>query len=214
MLKLPERLGQKLLAAGYRVTKEPLSEDAGLELIRHADNAYLYRENGTVPRIYVVPTVRLASTDEEALSLIGSGLFDPLQVAVVTTDEPSPSIEPVAENLATTLSASADYLHYGSDRLTARVAANAAAMVVFSEMYYPGWRATVDGMPVTVWNVNYAFRGIVIHEGIHTIEMTFRSQAYEEGMQVSLVTAALIFISNVVIYLLTFNKPGQRRITS
>ena len=66
------------------------------------------------------------------------------------------------------------------------------------------------GDPVSLWNINYAFRGIVVEEGIHTIEMTFRLRIHEAGLRVTLVTAALLFISYLVTSLLIFRKAGQR----
>ncbi len=47
-------------------------------------------------------------------------------------------------------------------------------MVVFSETYYPGWRATVDGRPARIYEAYGVLRGVVVDGGKHRIEMRYR----------------------------------------
>ena len=44
-----------------------------------------------------------------------------------------------------------------------------AGVAVFSEIYYPGWTATIDGQPVEVARVNYVLRALRIPAGRHEI---------------------------------------------
>ena len=47
-------------------------------------------------------------------------------------------------------------------------------MAVFSEIYYPGWTATIDGKPVEVARVNYVLRALRVPAGHHEIVLAFR----------------------------------------
>jgi hypothetical protein len=47
-------------------------------------------------------------------------------------------------------------------------------MVVLSENWFPGWRATVDGAPVQIHAAYSALRGVVVERGGHRIEMRYR----------------------------------------
>ena len=58
-------------------------------------------------------------------------------------------------------------LRYTSDNSKAGVA-------VFSEIYYPGWTATIDGQPVEVARVNYVLRALRVPAGRHEIVFSFR----------------------------------------
>ena len=64
-------------------------------------------------------------------------------------------------------------LSYEPNRLTYEVSTQKGGVVVFSENYYPGWTATVDGEPVEVGRVNYILRAIKVKPGKHKVELAF-----------------------------------------
>jgi len=47
-------------------------------------------------------------------------------------------------------------------------------MLILSDTYYPGWRATVDGKPVQVQEMDYALRGVAVPKGHHDIRYRYR----------------------------------------
>jgi hypothetical protein len=47
-------------------------------------------------------------------------------------------------------------------------------MVVLSDTFYPGWRATVDGKAVPVQEVDFAIRGVLVPKGHHDIRYRYR----------------------------------------
>lgn len=46
--------------------------------------------------------------------------------------------------------------------------------VVFSEIYYPGWTATIDGQPLELGRANYVLRTAYVPAGKHTIKMEYK----------------------------------------
>lgn len=63
--------------------------------------------------------------------------------------------------------------NYEPNRIAYDVYSGKGGVIVFSEIYYPGWKATVDGLPVEVGRVNYILRAINVSAGSHKVEMTF-----------------------------------------
>ena len=49
-------------------------------------------------------------------------------------------------------------------------------VVVFSEIYYPEWQATIDGQPVDIARADYVLRVMNIPAGEHTICLLYTSR--------------------------------------
>lgn len=49
-------------------------------------------------------------------------------------------------------------------------------MVVFSEIYYPGWTCTIDGTETEIARADYVLRAVRIPAGKHTVVMSFDPQ--------------------------------------
>jgi hypothetical protein len=67
--------------------------------------------------------------------------------------------------------------HYEPNALTYQVESEQGGVVVFSEIYYPGWQATIDGEKAEIARANYVLRALEMPAGSHTVEMTFDPQS-------------------------------------
>ena len=66
---------------------------------------------------------------------------------------------------------------------------------VFSEMYYGnGWIASIDGKELEINRVNYAFRGLEIPAGKHTVSFKFEPQVVKTGSTIALITSILVLL--------------------
>lgn len=63
-------------------------------------------------------------------------------------------------------------------------------MVILSDAFYPGWKATLDGRRVAIHEVYGGIRGVVTPAGRHVIEMHYRPMSVYAG---AILTAAGIF---------------------
>ena len=63
----------------------------------------------------------------------------------------------------------AKVVSYEPNSLTYDVSSKNGGVLVFSEIYYKGWTATVDGEPVEIGRVNYVLRAINIKGGKHKV---------------------------------------------
>ena len=62
---------------------------------------------------------------------------------------------------------------YEPNRLNYTIESAKGGVVVFSEIYYPGWTATVDGQEVELGRVNYVLRAMRIDGGRHEVVLSF-----------------------------------------
>jgi hypothetical protein len=132
----------------------------------------LLRNRRALSRAWCVPQV-LQIDSVEALKAIRTGrlpdntAFDPFRTVMV---EPDVSGRP---NLRTSDGAVGMVV---ADTRHRRYAVNASApcMLVLSEVYYPWWRASIDGEPAELLRVNYAMTGIAVPQGSHIIRLSIR----------------------------------------
>ena len=88
----------------------------------------------------------------------------------------------------------ADELHYETSSAT-------GGIVIFSEIYYPGWQATIDGKPLELGRADYVLRAAYVPAGKHKICMTFRPasvKATETVAYAALILIVLGFIYTIV----------------
>ena len=86
---------------------------------------------------------------------------------------------------------------YEPNELTYTVQSQKGGIVVFSEIYYPGWTATVDGTDVPVGRVNYILRAINVKPGQHTVVLTFKPQTVNNTETAAYVAYLLIVLAIV-----------------
>jgi hypothetical protein len=64
--------------------------------------------------------------------------------------------------------------------------------LVFSEVYYPGWRAFVDGEEQEMLRADYAFRAIRLGPGTHKVEIRYTPLYFRIGLLLSLAGLGLV----------------------
>ncbi len=83
---------------------------------------------------------------------------------------------------------------YMSNSLKYDVNSSKGGVIVFSEVYYPGWTATVDGRPAELGRVNYLLRAVNVAPGRHTVELTFHPRSVTVTETVAYVSYAVLLL--------------------
>ena len=97
---------------------------------------------------------------------------------------------------------------YEPNRLTYDVNSGKGGVLVFSEIYYPGWTATVDGEAVELGRVNYILRAINIAPGQHQVELAFFPKSV--NMTETIAYIAFVLLLLVLVYVI-FNQIKQKK---
>ena len=84
---------------------------------------------------------------------------------------------------------------YEPNELTYTVESQKGGIVVFSEVYYPGWTATVDGTDTPVGRVNYILRAINVKPGKHTVVLTFKPASVKNTETAAYVAYLLLVLA-------------------
>ena len=83
---------------------------------------------------------------------------------------------------------------YEPNELQYDVESGKGGVIVFSEIYYPGWTATVDGQPAQLGRVNYVLRAMRIEPGSHKVVLTFKPKSVDTTETIAYVGYLLILI--------------------
>ncbi len=83
---------------------------------------------------------------------------------------------------------------YEPNQLTYEVETGNGGVVVFSEIYYPGWTATVDGEEQELGRVNYVLRALNVKPGKHEVVLSFFPKSIDRTETVAYVTYALLLL--------------------
>ncbi len=77
---------------------------------------------------------------------------------------------------------------YGPEHIRIRVTTDGPRWLVIADAWYPGWRATLDGAPVSVFRANLAFRAVAIESGgEHVIDLVFLPATQQLGAVLSVI---------------------------
>ena len=178
-----------LLNAGFvlaNVALPPPYEPVGGE-----DGLTLYRNPDVLPRFFLVTASERYATPEEGRARLLAADFDPatrvLLPATGTAPLPAASAPGVASSPGRV-----EVVSRSAHAIRLRVTTPQDAILVSSEVYYPGWTTRVDGADAPTLLVDTAFRGTVVPAGTHEVEMVYVPRSFRIGAGVSL--AALLVV--------------------
>ena len=87
---------------------------------------------------------------------------------------------------------------YAPNQLTYEVKSATGGVMVFSEIYYPEWTATVDGKPVEIGRADYVLRALKVDKGQHQVMLTFDPKSVKQTETVAY--AAYVVLLLVVLF--------------
>jgi Bacterial membrane protein YfhO len=169
----------------YLTSFWPFGPAANLTLLGVYGGAFLYRNDDFLPRAYLVDQVITAPDDATALERLMSDAFDPRRSVLLDANTPPPNyIAGPAEGAG-----SVDVVSYTVDTAELNVRAQRDALVVFSDSYYPGWQAEVDGRPTPIYRANITQRAVTVPAGKHRVCFRFKPLSVRIGFWVSFASA-------------------------
>jgi hypothetical protein len=171
-----------LLNVHYLIAKKDVQLDWGkFALVFDGDpKLNVYQNRRARPRAFVVGQARGVPDHATAWNAIHAPDFDPAVTAIVEGAAP-----------ATGGRGEVTEIQPGPNRLALRVNTDGPALLVVSQVWYPGWRVYMDGQPqVAPLRVDYLFQGVALPAGSHAVELRFEPAGWQLGWALAGVTGA------------------------
>ena len=142
---------------------------------------------------WFVKAIKYVNTaDEEMLAL--DSLHSKDTVVIDKREQQKVTISPIFDS-----SASIKLVKNLNDEIIYQSSATTNQFAVFSEIYYPkGWKAYVDDKETPIVKVDYAFRGVNLPAGNHTIKFEFAPSSYTLGNTLNLAAGVISILSLLI----------------
>ena len=88
---------------------------------------------------------------------------------------------------------------YEPNQLTYDVNSGKGGVIVFSEIYFPGWTALVDGEECELGRVNYVLRALQVKPGKHQVVLSFKPKSIDRTETVAYVAYAVLLLIVVLL---------------
>ena len=119
-------------------------------IVYRSEDAVIYRNEDVLPRAFTVSVAQVAGTGAEA----SSDLSLPKRLSVADVRR-------------------VDVLVYEDTQVEMRTTVYESSYLVLSDLYYPGWQASVDGAPAAISPVDGVFRAVYLDPGTHTVRLAY-----------------------------------------
>jgi uncharacterized membrane protein YfhO len=138
-----------------------------------------------MPRAFPVGSVLPVASQAAALTAMHDPSFDPRTTAVIEGSLPN-DMRALEGTQSDSGGSSVEVTHYSDDRVILDAKMDRDGVVVLTDTYYPGWKATVDGKPVPIHAADYAFRGVFVPRGEHTVVFEYDPVSFKAGVTLAL----------------------------
>ena len=134
--------------------------------------------------------------------------LDPIEKAIVDK-----KFESVVKSLPSDSTATIELVAYEPNYLKYEVSSDKGGTVVFSEIYYPGWKSTIDGQEVAHGRANYILRAMNVPAGQHVVEFRFDPTSLHVTENIAFVALGLLALLAIVTLYMSFRRPKGGRIS-
>ncbi len=154
----------------------------------------VYETDSALPRAWIVSRTVVEPSREEARLQIENPGFDPRRVAIVAepVQQPLSSREEVPHQIS--------FLRYEANRIEMDVRVDDTGFLVLSEMYYPGWQATVNGNPAKIYRADSVLRGVIVPPGRSRVVFRYRPMSLLIGAGLSLLSVGAVVALGIIVF--------------
>lgn len=159
----------------------PRGDPECLDKVATLDGIDVYRNVCALPRAFLASRAQVIPDTAAMLSYMGNPGFNPARAALLESAPAAPLPDGNGESAGR-----AEITAYSSTRILIDVEAEADAVLVLADAYYPGWTAIVNGAQAAeIFPVYHLFRGIQLPAGRHTVEFRYMPRSFTVGLAVS-----------------------------
>lgn len=168
-----------MLNVRYLINRSP--PPGNLPAVAQSSGYWVVENSHALPRAWIPRTVETLPDLPALRKRIAAPDFAPREVAFVEVPIP----------VSASATGSARIAAETTQTVQLETVTDRTALVVLSEMWYPGWTATVDGQPAEIHRTNIGLRGVVVPPGTHKVAFSFWPESLTRGLWIAGAAASL-----------------------
>lgn len=150
----------------------------------------IYENLDVMPRAFVIGNVVETSGVDQQSAIAGLERLDPRGAVMLERDvlPAGPRAEFAAAEIVESL----------PERVTVNASLDAPGYLILTDLFHPGWSASIDGEPADILPANLAFRGVPLPPGDHEVVFRFECPGQKPALFLSGVMLALLIPAGIV----------------
>jgi len=177
----PEDLPPKTMPKGFNLKKV------------FSDQLTIYENPDALPRAFFTKNAEVIKERRKVLERLADPSFDHQKV-IILEEEPkpfSPPPEPATEKKSPFVLVEPQ----SEERIDITVDTPEAGFIFLNDIFFPGWRAYVEGNRIKIYQADYLFMAMPVEAGKYTIEMRYRPLGFSMGKWISFISAVALLLS-------------------
>jgi Bacterial membrane protein YfhO len=161
------------------------------ELIADSPTLRLYRNKRCLPRAQFVSDWQVVPDHDHVITQMQSPGFDPGKMVFLEKDPPRGFSATRTTGTETPSPVAVQMEHYEADRVALHVRSAHAGVLMLADVFYPGWKAKLDGHETEIYRADSVLRAVFVPAGGHEIEFVYNPLSFRVGTTVTLSTIAI-----------------------
>ena len=170
--------------------------DASGSMIPEGTVINVYQNEGYFPKLTLYTNTVLVPDDLSAANLLEK--VDSAKTIVITSSES----KYLVINQGSGEQNKAVLKKYTNSEVIAQTDTDSEAVLMLNDVYYPGWKVTIDNKKADLVKANVTFRGVLVPAGLHTIRFYYQPSKLFTGILTS------FFAWAVIVYVTIFKRSG------
>jgi hypothetical protein len=169
-----------------------LEADERFSVVFKTRDIVVLENKSVLARAMAVPArgVEVVPDVNQQLARLRNPSFNPEQSVILSG--PPPQVVDRGTSTGLPVNTEVRITESGINHLTLKAAAPQPAILVLSQTYYPGWKATIDGNEVDVFPANIALTGIALPAGSHEVRFVFQPMSFRIGSLLTLISTMIL----------------------
>jgi hypothetical protein len=157
----------------------PALAASGFRVVINPAGGRVYVDPTALPRARLAYAAHWVTGDVETMALL-RGTAPSMVILDGPSQPPPPACTPGADDDATLVADRPEDVRID-------VTTSCPAHLVLADSWFPGWTATIDGIPTTILRADYAFRAVAVPAGRHEVRFVYAPRSVAIGLALSLV---------------------------